>query len=249
MPDTTLRSLADDLASPDPTVRDDGAYAALARLVRDRGLGTDDRAWLASQMLARLDHERVEARAFAPLVLASLVSAGDVGPDWVEAVSRWYVAEQDLRGHDPALGWIHAVAHGADFFGACGAAGVGDASALLEALGRRLVAPTTFVWRDQEEDRLACALALVLARDDVDEATSVGWLDHVRAMFAAGAPGPVPAEASNTMRTLRSLHVALGEQVLRSGRPVAVPHADLVRREVAGLLAEVTPWFWRTRTT
>ncbi|CAN7259913.1 DUF2785 domain-containing protein [Terrabacter sp. LjRoot27] len=249
MPDTVLRSLADDLASPDPAVRDDGAYAALARRVREGDLGADDRAWLASEMLVRLAHERVEARAFAPLVLASLVSAGDFEPGWVEAVTRWYVTEQDLRGHDPALGWVHAVAHGADFFGECGAAGVGDAAALLEALGRRLVAPTTFVWRDQEDDRLACALALVLTRDDVDEATSVGWLDHVRAMFAAGSPGPVPAEVSNTMRTLRSLHVALGEQVLRGGQPVAVPHEDLVRREVAGLLAEVTPWFWRPRTT
>ena len=44
MPDTTLRSLVDDLASPDPAVRDDRAYAALARLVRDGGLGADDRA-------------------------------------------------------------------------------------------------------------------------------------------------------------------------------------------------------------
>ncbi|KRF40345.1 hypothetical protein ASG96_05495 [Terrabacter sp. Soil810] len=140
---------------------------------------------------------------------------------------------------------MHAVADGADFFGECGAAGVGDAAALLDALARRMVAPTNFVWRDREDDRLACAIALTLSRDDVDEAMAVAWLDHVRAMFAAGTPGPVPAEASNTMRTLRSLHVALGEQVLHGDEAVTVVHSEVVRQAVAALLAEVTPWFWR----
>jgi hypothetical protein len=57
-------------------------------------------------------------------------------------IGRWYVGEQDLRGHDPEVGWVQTVAHGADFFGACGAAGVGGPGALLEALARRLMAPT-----------------------------------------------------------------------------------------------------------
>jgi hypothetical protein len=245
MPDASLRSLVDDLASPDPAVRDERAYAALAGRVRDGDLSANDRSRLASAMLERLDHERAEARAFAPLVLASLVAAGDFDAVWVPSVTRWYVGEQDLRGHDPELGWVHAVAHGADFFGECGAAGVGDAAALLDALARRMVAPTSFVWRDQEDDRLAYAIALTLSRDDVDEAMALAWLDHVRAMFAAGTPGPVPAEASNTMRTLRSLHVALGEQVLHGDEAVTVVHSEVVRQAVAGLLAEVTPWFWR----
>lgn len=248
MPDAVLHSLVDDLASPDPAVRDDGAYAALTRLVRDGDLCADDRSWLAAAMLERLGHDRAEARAFAPLVLASLVATGDFDEAWPRAVTQWYVGEQDLRGHDPRVGWVHAVAHGADFYGACGVAGVGDPATLLDALARRMVEPTGFVWRDQEEDRLACAVALVLARDDVDEATALGWLDHVRAMFAAGSPGPVPAEASNTMRTLRSLHVALGEDVLDGDRPLNLAHADRLRAELALLLAEVTPWFWRPRT-
>lgn len=245
MPDATLRSLVEDLASPDPLVRDDGAYAALARLVRTGGLSPDDRTWLADAMLERLHHERVEARAFAPLVLASLVATGEFDPGWVPAVTAWYVGEQDLRGHDPRLGWLHAAAHGADFFGACGVAGVAEPSALLDALGARLVAPTPFVWRDQEDDRVAHALTLVLARPDVDKATATGWLDHVRHLFAAGSPGPVPPEASNTMRTLRSLHVALCEQPVHDGSPVTVQHAELVREQVAALLHEVTPWSWR----
>lgn len=252
MPDTTLAALVADLASPDPAVRDDHAYAALTRLVRAGGVGPDDLPWLVSTMLERLTDERTEVRTFAPLVLAALVEAGDVNGvdraavarDWVPAVARWYVGEADLRGHDPQLGWLHAVAHGADFFGACGSAGVGEAEPLLDALAQRLVAPTPFVWRDQEDDRLACALALVLARPGLGAGTATGWLEPVRDLFATGAPGAVPAEATNTMRTLRSLHVALGEQVLRGDEPVGVEHAGLVRTEVAAVLAEVTPWFW-----
>jgi len=247
MPDASLRSLVDDLASPDPAIRDDGAYATLTRLVRDGDLPVDDRSWLGDAMVQRLRHERAEARSFAPLVLASLVAVGDLDEAWVPAVTRWYVDEQDLRGHDPELGWVHAVAHGADFFGACGAADVGDPGVLLDALARRMVEPTGFVWRDQEEDRLACAVALVLARDDVDEETAVGWLDHVARLFASGSPGPVPPEASNTMRTLRSLHIALCEQPLHDGSPVTVEHAELVREQIAALLHAVTPWSWRPR--
>jgi len=247
--DTALDRLVNDLASADPVVRDEGAYVALSRLLLDGGVNDDDRAWVAEAMLDRLEHERAEARSFAPLVLALLVNIGDFDESWVSSVARWYIHEDDLRGHDEQVGWVHAVAHGADFFGECGAAGFGDAHELLEALARRLVVPTRMVWRDQEDDRVACALALVLTRDDVDEVTALSWLAHVRSLFETGAHGPVPAEVSNTMRTLRSLHVALGEQVLHDGRPVVVPHADVVRHAVRDLLSGITPWFWRTRST
>ena len=243
----TLRDLVDDLASPDPVVRDERAYAGLVQLVGSADLRAHDRTWLAAAMLERLRHERIEARAFAPLVLAALVQAGDFEAAWVPAVAAWYVEEQDLRGHDPELGWLHAVAHGADFFGTCGAAGVADPSALLDALAGRLVASTDFVWRDQEDDRVAHALALVLTHPDVDETTAVNWLHHIRRLFASGSPGPVPPEASNTMRTLRSLHVALSQQPLHRGEPVTVAHTDLVREEIATVLHEVTPWSWRPR--
>lgn len=247
MPDVSLRALVDDLASPDPVVRDSGAYAALTRLVRGGALGATDRAWLASVMLERLGHERAEARSFAPLVLGALVAAGDFDASWVAAVTRWYVNEEDLRGHDPEVGWVHAVAHGADFFGACGAAGAGDPAALLDALARRLVAATAHVWRDQEDDRVARAVCLVLARPGLSVETATGWLARVNDLFASGSPGPVPAEASNAMHTLRSLHVALGEEVVHDEQALAIEHAALVRARVADLLAEVTPWFWRPR--
>ncbi|NNG39004.1 DUF2785 domain-containing protein [Flexivirga sp. ID2601S] len=44
-------------------------------------------------------------------------------PAWTDAVLAWWPAEQDLRGYDEQLGWVHAVAHGADAVGALGFAG------------------------------------------------------------------------------------------------------------------------------
>jgi hypothetical protein len=71
MPGAAITSLVDDLASPDPVVRDELAYASLARLVREGSLDASEHVWLAGAMLERLHHPRVEARAFAPLVLAA----------------------------------------------------------------------------------------------------------------------------------------------------------------------------------
>lgn len=243
-----LARLVDGLASPDPVVRDDQSYAALARLVGSGDLPLGDLAWLGDAMVQRLGHERVEARTFAPLILDCLVEAGHFVESWVPAVTAWYVSEQDTRGHDVELGWLHAVAHGADFYGACGARAVGDPAELLAALAARMVVPTDHVWRDQEDDRVAKAAALVLAHPGTGAALAADWLDPVAELFASGRPGPVPAEATNTMRTLRSLHVALGEQVLHRREPVTVPHADVVRSRMSRLLAEVTPWFWRPVT-
>lgn len=246
--DPRLVQLVADLASPDPYVRDTTAYAALARICADGELSSSDGLALGGAMVERLAHERAEARSFAPLVLAALVEGDVFEPSWVPAVTDWYVAEADLRGYDEGVGWIHAVAHGADFFGACGASGVGEPDELLHALALRLVAPTDAVWRDQEDDRVACAIAQVLAHPALDPARSVDWLGPVQELFAMGAPGPVPPEASNTMRTLRSLHVALGQQVVHRGRSVPILPAGLVRAEVTQVLAQVTPWFWRAGT-
>ncbi|HZE00056.1 MAG TPA: DUF2785 domain-containing protein, partial [Micromonosporaceae bacterium] len=34
--------------------------------------------------------------------------------DWQRAVGAWFLGETDLRGWDDQLGWLHAIAHGAD---------------------------------------------------------------------------------------------------------------------------------------
>ena len=243
--DPALASLVADLASPDPQVRDERALTALSGLV-DAGLSPTDARWLGEAMVARLTHPEPQARSFAPLVLAALARVGVVEQPWVAATCAWYAAEPDLRGHDPRLGWVHAAAHGADALGAFGRSGLTAPGPLLDALARRLVAATDTVFRDQEDDRIAHAAALVLADPRLGAGDAVGWLAPVAALLADGEPGPVPGHVSNALRTLRSLSLALEHEVLDDGgQPLVVAHAVAVRAAVADALRPPTAWLWR----
>jgi Protein of unknown function (DUF2785) len=205
------------LRSADPAERDDVAYFAMVQRISS-GAEDDDLVDLGDEMARRLTDPEVQVRTFAALILAEIVErdmATDRAPTaavlgWRDAFAAWYPAERDLRGWDERLGWLHAVAHGADVlavFGRSPRLGRDDLRGLLVIARERMLAETDYVLRDQEEDRLAYALALVLSRTELDEEDSVGWLAPICDAFNAGEPGPVPAFATNAMRTLRMLYL------------------------------------------
>ncbi|MGB3761679.1 MAG: DUF2785 domain-containing protein [Ornithinimicrobium sp.] len=241
-----LNSLIDDLASADPDVRDHRALGALAGGIQDGEYDQSARAQIATAMLEHLRHPQIQARTFAPLILAVLVEHGDWKDAWFPAVRDWYLAEQDLRGYDHDLGWLHAVAHGADFFGACGVARRVAAADLLNVLAARAVAPTDLAWADMEEIRVALAMTHCLTDPALDTQGAIAWVRVVR--DGLGEPGPTgPAAAwTNTVRMLTALHVALGQRVQLNGESVVIPLAEPVREQVARTLASTTPWFWQT---
>lgn len=156
----------------------------------------------------------------------------------------WWVNETDLRGYDDRIGSIHAVAHGADALGALRFFRHAPASRLLAAVGERLTTATDFVWRDQEDDRIAGALCSIVYAGDCDLAP---LLEPIESMVAAGSPGPVPRAASNTMRSLRSFYVALGNPAFlpNSPEPQRIPDAERLQSDVAAALQLVTPWLFR----
>jgi Protein of unknown function (DUF2785) len=156
-PDSLAAELAEALADPDPRIRDGAAYATLATWIEN---GTHDAqlAWLGGQMAARLSDPRIQARAFAPLVLGWVAGRGSFDESWVREFERWYPAETDLRGYDDQLGWLHAVAHGADLVGVLGTDRRIRPERTLELAARRLIADTEYMWRDQEDDRLGYAI-------------------------------------------------------------------------------------------
>lgn len=240
--DDRLSQLVLDLSSPDPAVRDDGAWAELAQAVEDGALTAEQTSRLGAQMIGRLGHPEPQARTFAPLVLAVLAAHGVVEREWVIAVQRWYVTESDLRGYDMELGWLHAAAHGADCLAEFGRARAAAPLDLLATLVQRLVAPTDHIFRDQEDDRIAHAMATLLTLDGL--AADDGWLVPVTDLLADGGPGPVPPHVSNTLRTLRCLSVLLGAHLLIDGAVVAVPRADAVRSAIAVALRPATPWMY-----
>lgn len=247
-----LERLVIDLASADPGVRDDGAFTTLATALSEHELDTEQRRRLGKRMVERFAHPEAQARSFASLVLAVLASTwttddGAWPVAWTDALLEWWTTEDDLRGHVEPIGWIHAAAHGADAVGELGCAGLAPAARLLGAIAERLTAPTDFVWRDQEDDRVAAAIVAILLGP---EATTVEpLLAPIRELFTAGEHGPAPAAATNAMHTLRSLYVALGNLAIHpsTGEGQHVPHAADLQREIAHTLQPATPWLFTSR--
>lgn len=242
--DAHLDRLVVDLASADPRIRDERALPHVADAIIEGELTAAQRRRLGTAMVRRLAHPEIQARTFAPLVLAILTDTGDTDAQWVEGVTRWYLSEQDLRGHDEQIGWLHAVAHGADFFRACARHPEVAPAPLLATLATRLLADTACVLRDQEDDRVAYAMACVLTDSRLSATEATAWLRPVRAMLTSGTPGPVKPRVSNTLHTLRALHVLLHQPLLVNGEPTTVRHADAVCRELAATLHPATPWMW-----
>jgi hypothetical protein len=256
------------LVSPDPVVRDDHAYTAAARWIGEGHLDgvLED---LGDGAAGRFTHPEVQARTFAPLLLCRVLNRAAVVPGlvteaaaerWYAAFRAWYPAEEDTRGWDDALGWLHAVAHGADAAAAFAKVLPGRRTALLELCARRMTAPGATHRYDQLEDaRLARALTRILqsptaqapdgqapdpqapdpqAPDlEADEAT--GWLTVVADALEGGGPGPVPVWAFNTFATLQSLHLHLTHGIAGEATP---PHARTVAARVVDLLRLPCHW-------
>jgi hypothetical protein len=240
-----VAELAGMLRSPDPVVRDRQAYFTLAKWIARGVLSEDELRDLGDQMVPRFAEPEIQARTFAPLILDSIVSAGVFEPHWVPPFERWYVAEDDLRGYDEKLGWLHAVAHGADLLGTLGRHPAVEPLQMLRLGIGRLLTPTAYVLRDMEDDRLGYALALTLTRNELTAADAVEWLDPaIRVLSNPPAEGITP-EVSNTIRTLRVLYV-LADHGLRIGdanKVTPVPQRDQVKSRLADVFRIVTPYY------
>ncbi|MFF0266637.1 DUF2785 domain-containing protein [Kribbella sp. NPDC004536] len=233
------------LRSPDPVVRDRQAYSTLATWIRRGVLSGPELRELGDAMLPRFADAEVQARTFAPLILDAIVTAGVFEPSWVPPFERWYVAEDDLRGYDEKLGWLHAVAHGADLLGTLGLHAAVEPVQMLRLGIGRLLTPTPYVLRDMEDDRLGYALAATLTRDDLTGTDATDWLDPaIRALSNPPAEGITP-EVTNTIRTLRVVYV-LAEHGLRVGdakKLTRIPEREQVKTKLAEVFRIVTPYY------
>ncbi|MFG1741609.1 DUF2785 domain-containing protein [Micromonospora chalcea] len=239
--DDLVAELAAALRDPDPVVRDGAPYVVLRTWIARDVIDAGRRARLGTLMAERFTDPEIQARTFAPLVLDMIVSRGDLDPAWLAAFRAWYPAETDLRGYDAKLGWLHAVAHGADLLATFGRHPSVDPAGMLDLAAARLVAPTEHLFAEQEDDRLARAIALVLARPGLSRADALAWLEPVAAGYAALPRGTTPAHASNSIRTLRALYVLLdtGVGLSRDAPALPQPHRDAVKARLAEVLAPV----------
>lgn len=217
--ESAVAELCTMLADPDPVVRDELAYPILLTWIR-RGALDDRLEHLGATMVARLKHPQVQARTFAPLILAAAVNRDAPGtplPTWRDAFVAWWLAETDIRGWDDELGWLHAIAHGADLAGALGASprlAGDDLAGLLTVVARRVVTETDYRYAQMEEDRVARAMLKILVRDALAEDGATGWLTVVDDLFATGGPGPLPTHVANTLAVLKSVYVMADRSAL-----------------------------------
>lgn len=236
------------LVSPDPEVRDEHAYTAAARWIREGHLDEvlED---LGDTAADRFTHREIQARTFAPLVLRCVLTRGQAAPGtvpetaaerWYAGFASWYPSERDTRGWDDSLGWLHAVAHGADAAAAFGQALPARRTELLDLCARRMTAEDTdYRYAQLEDARLAHALSRILLAPGLTAEQATGWLAVVTDALDGGGPGPVPPWAFNTFATLQSLHLHLTRGLADGGVP---PHAPVVAARVATVLR--LPYRW-----
>jgi hypothetical protein len=245
------------LAASDPAVRDDIAYPILA-IWTGRGVLDGQLVRLGDLLAAYIASGPIYQRSFAAMTLSWVIlrdaATGELTDDlvlrWLDTFGSWWTGETDLRGWDADVGWLHAVAHGADLLRAFGRSPrlAGQRlCGLLELASDRLLAKHGYLWADGEDDRLGYALASVLTRPEISAAGATGWLARIRDAIESGEPGPVPAWAANTLRALGSLYVFADRGVAwydpatgAMGPAVPLPHARAVKDGIADTLR--LPW-------
>lgn len=243
--DELVEELTGMLRSPDPVVRDRHAYSVLATWIGRGVLSSRQLGALGDEMVPRFGDSEIQARTFAPLILDAIVSTGVFEPSWVPPYERWYVAEDDLRGYDGKLGWLHAVAHGADLLGTFGLHSAVEPVQMLRLGIGRLLTPTSYVLRDMEDDRLGYALAVTLTRSDLTDSDAVDWLDPALRAFAIPPVEGITPEVTNTIRTLRALYLLVdrGMRLPGAKKLTQVPQRDAVKAKITEVVRVVTPYY------
>jgi Protein of unknown function (DUF2785) len=189
------------LGSPDPVLRDEIAYRALAfwimRGVFDDQTKRDLIPMLEAKLTFKIGEsgtDSVFSRSFACLIFAALIGTNNeksfLEPGEVEHVLELALSylerEQDLRGFIPGQGWAHAVAHCADWLDEH--ANTPDISAanlerILEALANKTEIETIYLF--DEEDRLAYAASRVIARGKLEPERIEAWAKALASRVSA----------------------------------------------------------------
>jgi len=194
------------LGSPDPELRDDIAYSVLATWIyRQRIVPVGERMRLLRSWQDNLKagigeqgDEGVVLRSFSALALGVLAILDTEAPfldrdafSTLLASSLAYLkAEQDVRGFDARLGWLHSVAHTADLV-KCLARGrhlqPQEQAVVLTAIADKLAAVSTPLVHGEDE-RLARAVLSIVGRPDFDEAAFAAWLTTMAPVRQTGVP-------------------------------------------------------------
>jgi hypothetical protein len=226
-----LAALVACLASPDSGLRDKFAYTTLVKLLRDQRPATGQLEFLSVQLdglLQQPDPAGV-AHPFAILVLAEIARTDRIESwmspaqrqDLVDKAGNYLESVVDYRGFDPAVGWRHGVAHGADLamqLALNPTLSKAQQRRLLQAIGQQVTPAHTY--RFGEPARLARPVLLLATRDELDQQDWQAWFTELTdpAPLSSWEAGWQDADALARRHNLRAfaleiyLNATLSEQ-------------------------------------
>jgi hypothetical protein len=168
--------------------------------------------------------DSVFRRSFSALVVAEVIDRDTRKPrvtrakvhEWGDRLATWFLMERDERGWVAGQGWAHAIAHGADAFGALARSphcGPGELLVVLDVIGDRVTRAPGAVWYSGEHDRLAMSTLHVLRRGLVPNELVETWLERIahaaRPRRDVDAKTDVYLQLGNAAAFLRALYLQL----------------------------------------
>jgi hypothetical protein len=182
------------LGSTDPELRDDLAYTILdVWIVHQNKLTSEQLITMLVEWQGNLrtgigavGTDSVFKRSFSALCLAALAERDLKSPflsedryrALLENALTYLKDERDLRGFDPAKGWIHATAHTGDLLAYLAMntqLKVEDRNRIWQAISNR-ISSAHVIFAYGEQDRLAFAASSIIARTDFDAEGFHRWL-------------------------------------------------------------------------
>jgi hypothetical protein len=244
------------LGATDPELRDEIGYGIFVKWLLAGHYTPDQLQTLRPHFLANLtagvgekDTDTVFLRSFSVLGLAAITYyenhtqqfySEDEFRDLLTRTLAYFAAEQDLRGYVPGKGWAHACAHTADLIDELllsRYSGTPEVERLLNAVADKLLAPTGYTYRHDEDERLSYAVLSGLKRELLSRDAVQRWLkrftDHI-ATHPRYRDMDDPAAHStylNAKNFLRSLYIRLNAtgDLPESVRALSADVLDAVR--------------------
>jgi hypothetical protein len=197
-PDELALSLLSCLGSPNPELRDRIGYELFTYWLRGEKLGDEIRRMLLvelSSMMAvspeALPGDSAFSRSFSALILSEVMRS-DANQPFMTAAERQSLLDQairsleeenDYRGLDAELGWVHPVAHMSDLlwrFALHAETTAEQAESILAGV-RSKVAPTGVFYGFNESDRLARVITTIIQRELIDADRVALWIKSFEA--------------------------------------------------------------------
>ena len=217
--------LIEDIGNKDSHLRDNVIYPSLAHLLRDKHFENEEMKKIAEILISDqylsfdMDNKNeysVLKRTFTSLQIAMLVYVHNrdklFDKEFVKkmfnSVVEYYINEKDIRGYEPAVGWIHSVAHAADIFAQlvkCDELDVKDFEYMLDSINNKFKV-NTYTFVSHEDERTVNAIFNLLEKDIISKETLLKWVNDLGDYERPKTYPEVYRINNNVKNLLRSLY-------------------------------------------